>query len=144
MFSWRLIEHIYANASPKTIWAIWTDVNHWPEWNQALEWIELQGDFHPGVQGRLKQKGWPTNTFVLTKVDREVSFHHVTEMPLATTILFSHNIHKQEQGAMISYQVVAKGPLAPLLRLTLRKKLKKSIPLALKALASLAARQFAP
>jgi hypothetical protein len=41
-------------ADPGTIWDIMTAVDHWPDWNPAVEWACLDGEFIPGSKFRWK------------------------------------------------------------------------------------------
>lgn len=63
---------------------------------------------------------------------RVKSFADTTKLPF-TTLRFFHEMN----GFTITHRAVARGLLAPLLYLTLRRKLKKEMPIALKALATL-------
>jgi len=36
-------------ARPAAVWALWTDVARWPEWDVSKEIAGLDGPFEPGV-----------------------------------------------------------------------------------------------
>ena len=42
-------------AGPAAVWAVWTDVARWPEWDVSKEIARLDGPFEPGVSG------WPSS-----------------------------------------------------------------------------------
>jgi hypothetical protein len=45
---WATEHSIETNAIPQAIWALWSDVARWPEWNADLERAELSGPFGAG------------------------------------------------------------------------------------------------
>jgi hypothetical protein len=62
-------------------------------------------------------------------------FRDVTAMPLSTKLKFHHFSEVLSSGeCRITHRVKATGALAPILRFTLRRKLKAKMPHALKAL----------
>lgn len=42
---WATEHSIETNASPESIWRLWSDVATWPEWNADIERIEISGAF---------------------------------------------------------------------------------------------------
>ncbi len=137
MFSWSFEESVTTKASVKNIWKVWSDVKGWSNWDHELEWAELDGDFAPGVEGRLKAKDWPVSTFVMTEVEWEKSFKDLSKMPL-TQMEFNHTIEPSKEGVRITHSVSVKGLLAPILYLKLRKRFQAGFPVALKKLAAIA------
>src|SRR5262249_61016859 len=53
-------------AGPAAVWAVWTDVARWPEWDVSKEIARLDGPFEPGVSGWLKQRGNLGGPFIVT------------------------------------------------------------------------------
>jgi|SRR5262245_17596101 len=45
---WATEHSIETTALPEHVWALWADVDGWPEWNGDIERIELHGSFAAG------------------------------------------------------------------------------------------------
>ena len=67
-------------AEPAAVWAVWTDVARWPEWDVSKEIARLDGPFQPGVSGWAKQRGYLGGSFTITAV--EAGRCWVTECPM--------------------------------------------------------------
>ena len=74
-------------AEPAAVWAVWTDVDRWPEWDVSKEIARLDGPLEPGVSGWAKQRGNLGGSFTITEV--EAGRRWVTEcpMPLGKVVL---------------------------------------------------------
>ena len=138
MFSWSVEASYKTTAAKEKIWDLWADVPNWPQWDIDLEWSKLEGPFATGGKGSLKPKGGPTFSFKLTQVVPYRSFSVATSLPL-TTILFAHILEKGPDGThQIRHYADCKGLLAPLLFLTLRRSLKKGLPLSVHKISEMA------
>lgn len=134
MFSWSISATGTAKASPSDVWKIWKDVPNWPTWDTDLEWSRLDGDFAEGTTGTLKPKGWFSSKFTITKIESNKKHSDTTYMPF-TTLVFEHRVESiNKQQVKIMHDLKVSGLLAPLLWLTMRFQLKKSVPHALKNL----------
>src|SRR5712664_1342161 len=51
---WTYEHSIETDASPESIWPLYSDVPAWPRWDQGLEWVTLSGPFAAGSTGSLK------------------------------------------------------------------------------------------
>jgi hypothetical protein len=138
MLNWHVQADAIAKAQPRDIWRIWTDVSNWPTWDQELEWSFISGPFKVGAKGKLKPKGWLASSFRIISVENEKSHSDITIMPL-TEIVFKHWLEPYgDSKTRIYHRVEVNGFLAPLLWLTMRRTLKKGMPLAVQKLAVLA------
>lgn len=137
MFDWTVTEKVNTKASKEEIWAIWQDVQNWPKWDADLEWSTIEGPFEEGSKGQLKPRGWPVTAFMITKLSCENSFETETCMPF-TKVIFEHQIKQVDGKNQIIHTASAKGLLAPILKLTLGRKLKREFIHSLKQLAKLA------
>jgi len=135
MWNWTFEASVEGQVSSSEIWRIWTNVEDWSSWDKELEWSRIDGPFTAGTEGHLKPKDWSPLKFKITEAIDGKEFKNVTIMPLGTTLKFHHFSENISPGrCRITHRVHAKGLLAPILRLTLRRKLKAKLPHALQAL----------
>lgn len=138
MFNWEIHAEALAKTEPSTVWNIWKDVKNWPKWDDSLEWSRLDGAFEVGTKGTLKPKGWFPSQFTITESVKDASHSDTTYMPF-TSLLFSHKVSPlNDKEVKIVHHVKASGLLAPLLWLTMRFQIRKSLPIALNNLVKLA------
>jgi Polyketide cyclase / dehydrase and lipid transport len=125
-------------AEPARLWALWTDVARWPEWDASKEIARLDGPFEPGVSGWAKQRGNLGGSFTITVV--ECGRRWVTECPvLLGKVVFDHLLEPVAQGRVrVVKRVEVEGGIAPLVRL-ISPKMRRDIDQSLLALGRLAA-----
>ncbi len=133
---------VVTNASPKSIWALWSDVGSWSKWDPDVEHCQLkQGSFQKGAKALLKPRGGPRVNIEIVECVTEQKFVSHSFLPL-TTIVFHHEIQPQEQGqSLITHRVEFNGPLAPIFYFLIGRGIVKGLPAALKNLAALAEKQ---
>jgi uncharacterized protein YndB with AHSA1/START domain len=104
-------------ADPAEVWAAWTDVARWPEWDVSKEMARLDGPFEPGVCGWAKQRGNLGGTFTITAV--ETGRRWVSECPVPLgKVVFEHTLEPVGGGRVrVIKRVEVQGGSAPLLRL---------------------------
>jgi len=104
-------------AEPAAVWAVWTDVARWPEWDVSKEIARLDGPFGAGVSGWAKQRGNLGGPFTITAVD--AGRRWVSECPLPLgKVVFDHALEPASNGRVrVVKRVEVEGGLAPLLRL---------------------------
>jgi hypothetical protein len=59
---------VETTASPEKIWAAWTDVERWPQWDTELDSASLEGSFALGAKGRVKPKRGPEARFSISEL----------------------------------------------------------------------------
>jgi Polyketide cyclase / dehydrase and lipid transport len=125
-------------ARPAAVWAVWTDVARWPEWDVSKEIARLDGPFEPGVSGWAKQRGNLGGSFTITVV--EPGRRWVSECPLLVgRVVFDHVLEPVATGGVrVVKRVEAEGGIAPLVRL-LVPKMRRDIAESLAALGRVAA-----
>ena len=104
-------------AEPAAVWAVWTDVARWPEWDVSKEIARLDGPFQPGVSGWAKQRGNLGGSFTITAVD--AGRRWVTECPMPLgKVVFDHVLEPVAGGRVrVVKRVEVQGGIAPLVRL---------------------------
>jgi hypothetical protein len=104
-------------AEPAAVWAVWTDVVRWPEWDVSKEIARLDGPFQQGVSGWAKQRGYLGGSFTITAV--EAGRCWVTECPMPLgKVVFDHLLEPVAGGRVrVVKRVWVQGGFAPLVRL---------------------------
>jgi len=125
-------------AGPAAVWAVWTDVARWPEWDVSKEIARLDGPFEPGASGWAKQRGNLGGPFTITAV--EPGRRWVSECPmLLGKVVFDHVLEPVGTGGVrVVKRVEAEGGIAPLARLFVPK-MRQDIAESLAALGRVAA-----
>ena len=125
-------------AGPAAVWAVWTDVARWPEWDVSKEIARLDGPFEPGVSGWAKQRGNLGGSFTITAV--EAGRRWVSECSvLLGKVVFDHVLEPVAKGRVrVVKKVEVEGGIAPLVLLFVPK-MRRDIAESLSALGRLAA-----
>ena len=125
-------------ARPTAVWAVWTDVARWPDWDVGKEIARLDGPFEAGVSGWAKQRGNLGGSFTITAVDAGQRW--VSECPLLFgKVVFDHALEPVAKNRVrVIKRVEAEGGIAPLVRLFVPK-MRRDIAESLAALGRLAA-----
>jgi hypothetical protein len=124
-------------ADPAAVWALWTNVARWPEWDASKEIARLDGPFGPGASGWAKQRGMLGGSFIITEV--EAGRRWVTECPLPLSkVIFEHVLEPVgKRRVRVVKRVEVEGGLAPLVRM-FAPKMRRDISESLIALGRLA------
>lgn len=141
MFSWQVEASHLSQGTPGQIWALWSHVESWPLWDEAVEWSKVEGSFVEGAVGSLKPKGWPITHYRVTSLEQNRRFSTLAKLPF-TTLEFIHEMEQNEKGKIvITHRARIKGLLAPLLRFTMAPSLKRELPKAVAKLSAMAERR---
>ena len=139
IWNWKFEVFDEGYACEEKIWEAWSNVAGWSEWDADLEWSRLEGAFKQGSSGTLKPKDWNTIPFILSEVVWGKRFKTLTKMPLGTTCEFDHVMEKLPAGQLrITHIATVRGVLAPILRFTLKRSLRRGLPKAIKHLLEIA------
>ena len=125
-------------AGPAAVWAVWTDVARWPEWDVSKEIARLDGPFEVGASGWAKQRGNLGGSFTITVV--EAGRRWVSECPVPWgKVVFEHVLEPVAKSRVrVVKRVEVEGGIAPLIRL-FAPKMRRDIAESLAALGRLAA-----
>ena len=123
---------------PAAVWAVWTDVARWPEWDVSKEIARLDGPFEPGVSGWAKQRGNLGGTFTITAI--EDGRRWVTECPVPLgKVVFDHLLEPVAKDRVrVIKRVDVEGSITPLI-LLFAPKMRRDICESLAALGRVAA-----
>ena len=104
-------------ADPADVWAAWTDVARWPEWDVSKEMARLDGPFEPGARGWAKQRGNLGGSFTITTVETGRRWVSECAVPLGK-VVFEHVLEPVGGGRVrVIKKVEAQGGSVPLMRL---------------------------
>lgn len=137
---WEFEHSEEAAASRSGLWALYSDVTTWPEWDRGIEWIRLDGEFLKGTPGTIKPFGQDALPFRLTNVTAEGGFSDETEIPGAgVTIGFKHTLESAGEGrCRITHRVSVFGPGADALAPAIGADMVRGIPETMKSLLRMA------
>ncbi len=107
---WSHEESIETSASPARVWELFSDVQHWKDWNAGIESIELHGPFAEGTTFTMKSPGQDALTSILIQVKPSQSFTDETVVG-ETRVLVSHRLEPLPPGrTKIVYSTQITGP----------------------------------
>lgn len=109
------------NAPPDVVWAVWSDLERWPEWTASITRIELlerparngAAPLAVGLRARVRQPKLPPAVWRVTAVERGRAFTWVSASPGAR-VTASHRVEAHEGGSLATLALRVSGPLAPL------------------------------
>ena len=102
------------SAGIAEIFPILSDVGGWPEWNEGVESVRLDGPFAAGSRGVMAIPGEEPLNFRLIWVDPQKGFEDETHVPDAGVVVrVRHTVeHVPEGGSRITYRATIDGPAA--------------------------------
>ena len=134
---WEFEHSVQAPAPRERVWALWTDISGWPNWNPGVGRAELDGPVAEGTTGTVRAAGGPTSTLKVLAIEPDRRF--VTEASERFMRLrFEHELADAGGGQLrITHRVRMTGLATPLMRRTVGARLERSIPAALATLVEL-------
>jgi hypothetical protein len=118
---------VVTDLSPARVWAIWSDVNQWHQWQDDIEFARLDRPFQPGSTFKFRPKGGPTIDIELTRVEPNAAFTDLTRFPLAR-MLDSHELIERDGALEVRTTITLSGPLAFLWRKLVVDKIVSDLP----------------
>ncbi len=117
-----------STAPPEAIFARWADMESWPEWDEALAWIRLDGPFVAGMTGELKPRRGPKSTFIVESLEPGFGFTTVSAVP-GGRLRIRHLTGVRTDGRTdVTVEVSIDGTLARMWALILRRSISRSTP----------------
>jgi carbon monoxide dehydrogenase subunit G len=113
------VEHsqtIHIEAPPETVWAVYTDVERWPEWTEAMKKIERldEGPLKLGSTAHVEAAGAPASVFTVTEFTDGRSFTWETKARGVKGVAF-HRLGPDGDGTKVTLGVQMSGIMATLL-----------------------------
>jgi ribosomal protein L30E len=112
--------------SASDIYAMYTDVNNWKNWDKSVETAQLDGKFVVGATGTMKPVGGPKSKIVISGATTN-EYAASTCNLVACHILFEQRIKDLGDTREVTHRVSLEGFLAPVFKLILGKDLVKDI-----------------
>lgn len=101
-------------ASPATVWRVWSDVNHWPEWNPDMNESRLDGPLKLGATGMINTKSGGKHEVVVTHFEDGRSFELESTALPGTKMAIRATIAPSAAGSRITQGFEPRGVLAPI------------------------------
>jgi uncharacterized membrane protein len=110
-------------APPDVVWAVWSDVERWPEWTAGVSRVDVlargerpeaaAGPLAVGTRVRIRQPKFPPAVWQVTEVEENRRFTWVSVSPGAH-VTGSHTIEPHAGGSRATLALTFAGPIARL------------------------------
>ncbi len=124
-------------ALPEAIWAVWTDVPNWHQWDSGLKSASLDGEFRQGAKGRLIPDRGPKSKFVIAEVDPGKGYTFKTKIPFGWLII-DRRLEVKNGVTHFTHDVQFTGMLKNFLGKKLGVEYRKMLPEVMKSIAKIA------
>jgi uncharacterized protein YndB with AHSA1/START domain len=135
---WEYQHSVETIAAPEVVWRHWTDMATWPQWNDGIESMEVEGPFEVGTAFVMTPAGQEPIRMRLVEVSPEESF--TDEMDAGDFVVRTvHRLERAPDGmTRIVYRTEITGPAADQIGPELGPQITADFPDVLAALAKLA------
>jgi Polyketide cyclase / dehydrase and lipid transport len=103
------------------VWALWGDPARWPDWNEQVESVELDGELAVGEKLKVKLRRGGRMEFKVVELEPEHLFVEEAKLPGAR-LGHSYRVRPRGKGAEITHRIYVRGPLSGLFSLLLGRK----------------------
>jgi uncharacterized protein YndB with AHSA1/START domain len=136
---WQHEFSIQTPASPEAVWQLWSDMARWPEWNEGIEKITIDGPFAAGTTFTMTVPGEdePIRLRLAEVIPGEL---FADEMDAGDFVVRTeHRLGRAERGrTRITYRTEISGPAADQVGPEMGPAITADFPQVLSALARLA------
>src|SRR6267143_4642724 len=101
-------------ASPVTVWRVWSDINHWPEWNPDMKESRLDGALKLGATGNIDTRSGGKHDVVVTQYEEGRSFELESTALPGTKMAIRASVTPNGSGSRITQGFEPRGLLAPI------------------------------
>ncbi len=102
------------SAAPARVWQVWSDVNHWPEWNPDMNESRLDSALKLGATGMINTKSGGKHDVVVTHFEDGRSFELESTALPGTKMAIRATIAPSGSGSRITQGFEPRGLLAPI------------------------------
>lgn len=100
------------NAPAERVWAVFSDVAHWPDWTPTVDSVERldEGALQVGSRTRIRQPKLPVAVWEVTELKDGEYFEWVSRAPGIKTT-GGHRVVSTPEGTVATATVIQEGPL---------------------------------
>ncbi|MEV6285939.1 SRPBCC family protein [Kribbella sp. NPDC051770] len=100
------------NAPPERVWAVFSDVAHWPDWTPTVDAVERldEGALRVGSRTRIRQPKLPVAVWEVTELKDGEYFEWVSRAPGIKTT-GGHRVISTPEGTVATATIIQEGPL---------------------------------
>lgn len=139
---WTYEHSAEAAATPQAVWSCYQDVGSWPEWNEAVGNVELDGPFGTGTTGRLTPPGAGPLPFKIVEATENSGYVSETEIAETVTLRSTNRLTPVPDGrTRIDLRVDLVGPAAEHFGKSFGPQVKAGVPKTVETLARRAEEQ---
>lgn len=102
-------ETLTAPVSADKIWALYSDVSRWPDWNEVINSVELNGPFENGATGSIQVLIAPPLGFRLENVEPGEGFDIVAGLGDLKVIMHQRLIDDGDGECTIKHSLTMEG-----------------------------------
>jgi hypothetical protein len=115
------------SAEAADVWALWADLDRWPDWNEQIERVEIDGELQAGAEARVKFRRGGTVKFEVIELEPERVFLDEARFPGAR-LGHEHRLKAISSGCEITHRIYVEGALSGFWALMLgRKRMRESV-----------------
>jgi uncharacterized protein YndB with AHSA1/START domain len=128
-------------ATPDLVWAVLSDLSHWPDWNPGVRNMRLDGPVARGTEFHWTGGGHPIHS----RLETVLPLHEIAWTGRAPGIRARHAwvLTPERTGTRVSTEEDFEGPLARMMPRTITRAIEKALEQGLDALAAECARRRA-
>ena len=115
------------SASPETIWAIWTDVPNWKDWDTGLKDASVKDNFDIGVKGQIISLENRKSKFKVVEFVKGQSYTYKTKLPLGS-LYVKRYLTKENGKTIFTHEVWFKGLTGGFFAKSFGEKFRKMLP----------------
>lgn len=116
------------NASPESIWKVWTDVENWKDWDTGLKNAHLESDsFQLGAKGKIISLEGRTSKFKIVEYHEGHSYTLKTKLPLGS-LYVKRYLSEDGDKQLFTHEVWFKGLTAGIFSKAFGKKFRAMLP----------------
>lgn len=116
-----------STAEPALIWGLWADPGRWPDWNDQILRVELDGELRVGAEAKVRLRRGGTVRFTVQEVEQERLLVFEARFPGAR-LGHEHRLQPGTNSVEVSHRISVTGPLAGLWALLIgRKRMREQV-----------------
>ncbi|MFL5870525.1 MAG: SRPBCC family protein [Solirubrobacterales bacterium] len=99
------------NASPEALWELWSDTDRWPDWNDQIQRVEVDGELGVGAEVRTKMRRGGMVRNLVTEYEPGRKLTYEARFPGARSGL-EHRLRPGRRSVEVTHRRYVEGPLA--------------------------------